>query len=139
MPIIFALLILALVTPLLVGTTLNNQMTLNQARNYADRATERQVVWSALQSIVADIATKGGAYQMEQVYSNSGLVAYTFTNDETMVGKTNPVIRIWATVRPLDSKGSNVSTNNNIIGTATYDPIERFATSVRYFEKRRKN
>lgn len=74
---------------------------------------------------------------MEQVFPNSGLVVYTTTEEEVMVGKTNTVIRVWATARPLSGSESNASTNNNLVGTATYDPIERFATSVRFIEKRR--
>jgi hypothetical protein len=133
------LLLLWGVLPAVVNAVVEYSNMVQAGREAAAAEYERQVLYSALQTAVADVDSEGGARQMQQDFPEAGLRVYTITQPETLVGQPYPVIRIWATARPLtDSAGAspNYSTGNRLVATAAYDLIERLVIEVRFIEGR---
>lgn len=130
----FLLLVLAL--PILTGTLISTQNTVQETQSFTNQESERFALYETIQVVYADLATEGGAQAMQRDLPDLNLRVYILTKPETITGQPYNIVRIWATARPFDPKGQ-ILTNNNLSATAYYDPITKIASKVRYIEKRR--
>ncbi|AGY60706.1 hypothetical protein [Gloeobacter kilaueensis] len=137
-----SLLLLLGAIPLMLTNNAHNISIVREDQQAAAHQIERETLYAAIQYAIADINNEGGSRQMQQDFPEAGLSVYLFTEPETIVGQTYPIIRIRATARPLTTNPQitpNFATNNTQVATAAFDPITRIATQVRYIDIQRSN
>jgi hypothetical protein len=130
----FLLLVLAL--PILAASLTSTQNTVQETQAFASHDSERLALYETIQIVLANLATEGGAQEMQRDIPDLNLRVYVLTKPETITGQSYNVVRIWATARPLNAN-AQIQSNNNLSATTYYDPITKIASKVRYIEKKR--